>query len=154
MKFESINRRFTETVAEWLAKGYTINTASMAGSQGEIGKIDLTDGKEIIRVLLDTFTMHPTRESGRCYSLEGVKLIVGRVTDMVTPNSEDTWNHIWNNLLEVLTCEEYFQIGRVHRDSSKWYGTKPRRSPSRIRAAADTTLAGQRIIRLLVIWQR
>lgn len=124
MKFEFINRRFTEVVAEWLAKGYTINTASMAGSQGEIGKIDLTDGKEIIRVLLDTFTTHPDRKNGKCYSLEGVQLIVGRVTDKVIPNSEDTWNHIWNNRLEVLSCEEYYQIGRAHRDNSKWYGTE------------------------------
>lgn len=124
MKFEIINRRFTETVSEWLTKGYTINTASMCGSQGEIGKIDLTDGKEVIRILLDTFTTHPDRKNGRYYSLEGVQLIVGRVTDPVVPNSEDTWNHIWNNHLEVLSCEEYYQIGRAHRDNSKWYGTE------------------------------
>lgn len=124
MKFEIINRRFTETVSEWLTKGYTINTASMCGSQGEIGKIDLTDGKEVIRILLDTFTMHSARNSEKWYSLEGVKLIVGRVTDPVVPNSEDTWNHIWNNHLEVLSCEEYYQIGRAHRDNSKWYGTE------------------------------
>ena len=52
MKYADINRRFTEIVAEWLAKGYSINTASMSGSQGETAKIDLTDGKEIVRILV------------------------------------------------------------------------------------------------------
>ena len=124
MKFESINRKFTETVAEWMAKGYTINTASMGGSQGEIAKVDLTDGKEIVRIMLDGFTTHPTRDGSRCYSLEGVRLVVGRATDRVVPNSEDTWGHIWNNRLEVLTCKEFYQIGEPHRNGSVWYGSE------------------------------
>ena len=124
MKFEVINHRFTETVAGWMAKGYTINTATMNGSQGEVAKVDLTDGKEVIRVLLDSFTRHPAGDEHFCYSIEGVKLIVGRVTDTVVPNGEDTWNHIWNNRLEVLTCEEFCQIGRQHRNGSKWFGTE------------------------------
>lgn len=124
MKFEVINRKFTETVAEWMAKGYTINTASMGGSQGEIAKIDLTDGTEIVRVLLDGFTTHPTRGGNRHYSLEGVKLVVGRVTDKVVPNSEDTWSHIWNNRLEILSCEDFYQIGEPHRNGAVWYGSE------------------------------
>jgi uncharacterized protein YeeX (DUF496 family) len=55
MKFAEINRRYTEAVAEWLAKGYTINTATMSGTQGEFAKIDLTDGKEIIRVVVAAY---------------------------------------------------------------------------------------------------
>jgi len=50
MKFETINRKFTEVVSEWIGKGYAFNTATMGGSQGEIAKVDLTDGKEIIRI--------------------------------------------------------------------------------------------------------
>ena len=124
MKFESINHKFTEKVAEWIVKGYTINTASMGGSQGEVGKVDLTDGKEIIRILLDNFGRPCERIGDRYYSLEGVKLIVGRVTDKVIPNSPDTWSNVWNEHLEILSCEEFYQIGRQHRNGSKWYGTK------------------------------
>lgn len=62
MKFESINLRYTEVIAEWLAKGYTINFATMSGHQGEISKIDLTDGKEIIRIMLDTACTHEHTE--------------------------------------------------------------------------------------------
>lgn len=56
MKFIDINRKFTAAVSSYMAQGYYINAASMSGSQGEIAHIDLTDGKQIVRVLLDSFT--------------------------------------------------------------------------------------------------
>lgn len=123
MKFESINKKFTEVVAEWMAKGYYINTATMSGSQGETGKVDLTDGKEIIRILLDDF--HDwDRESGH-RNYEGLQLIVGRVTDKVQPNIPDRFgNTVWNNNLEILSCEKFYQIGRYNRNGQKWYGSK------------------------------
>lgn len=123
MKFETINRKFTETVAEWMAKGYTINTATMGGSQGEIGKIDLTNGKEIIRVLLDNFGRPCEKIGDRYYNLNGVELITGRVTDNVIPNSPDTWSHIWNQNLEILNSEKFYEIGRAYNSNDKWYGT-------------------------------
>ena len=55
MKFADINKRYTEIVNEYIAKGYTINTATMSGSQGEIAKIDFTDGTEIIRIRVASF---------------------------------------------------------------------------------------------------
>ena len=74
MKYADINRRFTEIVAEWLAKGYSINTASMSGSQGETAKIDLTDGKEIVRILVDRFSDYAA-------NVEGVEIIVGKALE-------------------------------------------------------------------------
>lgn len=124
MKFAEINAKFTATVAEWMAKGYTINTASMGGSQGEIGKIDLTDGKEIIRVLLTGICSPCARVENRYYHFEGAKLIVGRITDNVTPNIPDTWQTAWNEHLETLSCEEFFEIGQQKRNGQRWYGTK------------------------------
>lgn len=122
MKFAEINRKFTETVAEWIGKGYTINTATMSGSQGEIAKIDLTNGSEIIRVLLNS-SGHPiTVINDRYYSFDIVELTVGRVTDSVKPNSPDTWATVWNNNLEIISSEEFYEIGRNRHE--KWYGTK------------------------------
>lgn len=34
MKFGDINWRYTEIAAEYIGKGYKINTATMGGSQG------------------------------------------------------------------------------------------------------------------------
>ena len=50
MKYIDINQKFTAKVAEYIAKGYTINTATMSGSQGEVAHVDLTDGKQVVRV--------------------------------------------------------------------------------------------------------
>lgn len=122
MKFAEINRKYTETVAEWIGKGYTINTATMAGSQGELAKIDLTDGHEIIRVMLKTCSRPVVKIDDRYYYLDHLELIVGRVTDNITPNSPDTWQTIWNHNLEIISSEEFYELGRNRRE--KWYGTK------------------------------
>lgn len=124
MKFESINKKYTEAVAAWMAKGFIINTATMGGSQGEVAHVDLTDGKEIIRVLLGNICVPCERIENRFYHLDGLSLIVGRVTDQITPNSPNTWQTLWNNHLEIVSEERFYEIGRQHRDGSKWYGTK------------------------------
>ena len=50
--YADINQEFSDAVAEYMSKGYSINTGTMDGSQGEVAHIDLTDGNEIVRVLL------------------------------------------------------------------------------------------------------
>lgn len=122
MKFEQINKRFTEKVSELLAQGYTINTATMAGSQGEIAKVDLTKDGEIIRVLLGTFGRACEQIGEHFYNTDGVELIVGRAAEEITPNSYDTWQTIWNNRIEIISREEYIEIGRSR--NHKWYGTR------------------------------
>ena len=56
MKYADINKRYTEIISEYMATGYTLNSSTMTGSQGETASIDLTDGKEIIRVLVSRFS--------------------------------------------------------------------------------------------------
>lgn len=128
MKYADINRRFTEIVAEWLAKGYSIITASMSGSQGETAKIDLTDGKEIVRILVDRFSDYAA-------NVEGVEIIVGKALDAdVRPNNNDNWATLWNNRLEVLQQERFFKIGE-NRVSGTQYGTE-----AEAKAAAELRL--------------
>ena len=71
MTYADINKMFTAEVSKYLARGYHFNTASMSGSQGETAKVDLTNGTEIIRVLLRTFS------DG--WDKQGTELFVGRV---------------------------------------------------------------------------
>jgi len=114
MKYADINRRYTEIVAEYMAKGYTINTVSMGGSQGETCKIDLTNGTEIVRVMVDTFS--DWREN-----IEGVEIAVGRVVDgLVRPNDNSDWNTIWNDRLKILFSERFYKIAR----DANYYGTE------------------------------
>ena len=49
-----IDKKFTDIVNNYLSSGYKIYTNTMGDSQGEIAKIDLTNGKEIVRVLLES----------------------------------------------------------------------------------------------------
>lgn len=117
MKYADINRRYTEIVAEYISKGYAINTATMSGSQGEVAKVDLTNGKEIVRVMLNTFFNH-----GDLW-LEGIELAVGRCTDSTVPNSSNDYNTFWSSNSEIIFSEKFFEIGSKH-SREKFYGTE------------------------------
>lgn len=110
MKYIDINQKFTAKVAEYIAKGYTINTATMSGSQGEVAHVDLTDGKQVVRVLLDSFTEYDSFNS-----LSGLEIVVGTPADKVVPYDTARYNTIWNNRLEVIECwsECYPSIGGI-----------------------------------------
>lgn len=114
MKFEAVNKIYTQKVAEWIAKGYWINAGTMSGSQGEYAHVDLTNGTEIIRVLMED----------KCgwSEADSVVIVVGRCTDNVKIGNPDRiGNTIWNQHLEVITEDRFYKIG--HRWSA-WYGTK------------------------------
>ena len=89
MKKQDIRNAYTQKVTELLNQGYTIFPDTMNGSQGEIAHIDLTNGSEIIRVLL---------ERGLCWSHisdgfhgDVVTLTVDQGTDKVTDRSRETY---------------------------------------------------------------
>ena len=98
--YADINRDFSAIVAEYIAKGYIINTGTMSGSQGEVAHVDLTDDKEIIRVvLMYNFIPWPEKE---------YTIIVGRARPNAVPNLRMTEaDTIWNNELEVLSSTAY-----------------------------------------------
>lgn len=119
MKYIDINQKFTAKVAEYIAKGYTINTATMSGSQGEVAHVDLTDGKQVVRVLLDSFTEYDSFNS-----LSGLEIVVGTPADKVVPYDTVRYNTIWNNRLEVIESERFYEIGSSKRRGNTFYGTK------------------------------
>lgn len=106
MKATEIEKIYTDKIAEYLAKGYTINPATMCGHQGEIAKIDLKKDGEIIRILLDR--LHEYKD----LMVDGVVLKVGRNTDAFTELRRpfDTWNTVWNEHLEILEQRFFYQI--------------------------------------------
>ena len=119
MKYIDINQKFTAKVAEYIAKGYTINTATMSGSQGEVAHVDLTDGKQVVRVLLDSFTEYDSFNS-----LSGLEIVVGTPADKVVPYDTARYNTIWNNRLEVIESERFYVLGSSERRGNTFYGTK------------------------------
>lgn len=119
MKYAEINRAFTEITMEYMKNGYTINTATMRGSQGECGKIDLTDGREIIRIMIVSFTEFDKDH----HHYDGLEIVVGRDTSGQKPNMDSGFDTIWNNKLEIISRDKYYEVGS-NRNDSKWYGTK------------------------------
>lgn len=73
MKFIDINREFTAAANSYMAQGYYINAGTMGGSQGEVAHIDLTNGTEIIRVLLTTFNNYLGTEGVKMDDIKVVK---------------------------------------------------------------------------------
>ncbi|WP_298029637.1 hypothetical protein [uncultured Dysosmobacter sp.] len=118
MKYIDINRKFTERVNQYLASGYIFNSASMRGSQGERAHIDLTNGTEIIRILVTDFSAWTDTDH-----LEGVEVIAGRVPSNTVPHVEDDYNTIWNQELEILSRDRFYVLGES-RKSGKFYGTE------------------------------
>lgn len=113
MKFKEINKKFTEKVAEYMAKGWYFNTATVSGSQGEVAKVDLTDGKRIVRIML-------SRANGYGeFWWEGYKLTVGFTKPSIKPNDCDTWQTVWNNELEVVFEETFYRAGTDSRND--WF---------------------------------
>lgn len=96
MTREDVNRMFTERVAELIAQGYHINTGSMPGSQGEIAKVDLRKGSEIIRVLLEHKCGFGDRNDYDGY----FSITTGRYTKKLRDDWGDT---IWNHELEPIS---------------------------------------------------
>lgn len=116
MKYADINKRYTAIVTDYMAQGYTINTRSMAGSQGDYAHIDLTDGTEVIRIMVDTF--HDWTD----ISLEGLEIVVGRADSEVEPHSESDYHTLWNTKLTIISKERFYEIGASRRHG-KFYGT-------------------------------
>lgn len=99
MKYSSANKRITEIVAEYIAKGYALNIGTMGWSQGEIASVDLTDGSEVIRVYAETF-------SDWKELTEGVEIVVGRAEGKVKTNeSAGLGRTIWSDRLEIISRE-------------------------------------------------
>lgn len=115
MKYAEINKRYTQIVAEYFAKGYQVNSGTMSGTQGEIAKVDFTDGKEIIRVMLNSF---------HTLGFGGYEIIIGKCTENIKINGEfGIGCTIWNDRLEVVCCEKFYEIGKDSKSGTE-YGTK------------------------------
>ena len=93
MTKNDIRNLYTQKVVELLAQGYQIHPETMGGSQGEMAHIDLTNGSEILRVLIETRGSY-SESYGDILTIR-----VGRNTDDISGG----WHTIWNDHLETLS---------------------------------------------------
>lgn len=99
MKHTEIEAIMTAKVAEYISKGYILSTVTMSGHQGEVSKVDVKKGNEIIRILLTSESSWD--DEGH---IQKTTLTVGRAQDKVRSNRPfDTMaTTIWNNKLDII----------------------------------------------------
>lgn len=98
-----IDKKFTTKVAEYISKGYRIHTSSMSGSQGEVAKVDLTNEKETVRILLNL--------EHKVFTGTEMILSVGRVKEEFKLNTDRV---IWNGRLEIIEEEKWIRINEKY----------------------------------------
>ena len=98
MLFKEVEAIFTQKVAALIQKGYTINSNTMSGHQGEIAKIDLRKGEEVIRVQM-------YEEYG--FDYEVLFVSVARSTKKIGASRRQT---IWNRDLEIIEEMKLFKV--------------------------------------------
>ena len=124
MNSAELDRKVTDIVTDYISRGYTINLATMQSLSGdEMGKVDVTNGKEVIRILLEEFRETVEWVDGKWnFRLPGVRLVVGRATEKLTPHRRGI-DGIWNHRLDIISEEKFYRVGdRCWKDD--WYGTK------------------------------
>jgi hypothetical protein len=118
MTRKDIDVLFTNTVKEYMDKGLTIDPYSMRGCQtNEVGKVDLTDGSVVYRVLLEDGHIRDDKESFFSY-IDYLKLSVRLYSgDDTKPHKPRTFS-AWNNEGELLTERFFYQYENNSRDPS------------------------------------
>ena len=119
MNRKDIDGMFTNIVKEYLDKGLLIDPYSMHGFQtDEIGKVDLTDGRNVYRVLLEN-GHHVGDKKVNLFRVDFIRLSV-----RLYPGNEDTRTHRprmcgnWNNEGELLFERVFYQYENNSRDAS------------------------------------
>lgn len=106
MFMKDIEKLFTDKVNEYLSNGYIFHCTTMSGNQGEIAKVDLYKGDDVIRILLDSHFQQVDMLDSY------VSLVVGRNTDKLYGTTIDT---IWSYRLDVIEEQRFYSVGRDKR---------------------------------------
>lgn len=111
MDITDIGKLFTQRVNEYLNKGYYYCINTMSGTQGEDAKIDLTNGKDVVRIFVD-------RKYNSDSMLNTIEVCVGVYKGKIDYNS--FLDIIWNNKLEPIHKDTFYEIDK----HGKVWGTK------------------------------
>lgn len=107
MKHTEIEAIMSAKVAEYITKGYILNTTTMSGHQGEVAKVDVKKGDEIIRILLTSESSWDDEGT-----VQKTTLTVGRAQEKVRSSRPfDTMcTTIWNHELDVIEERVWYSV--------------------------------------------
>lgn len=104
---QAINEAFTMEVNKLLAKGMTFY-GTMSGHQGEMMKVDVTDGKDVYRVILDRDRDHTDDYKNRFHG--DMMVLIVEVFKGEYRNAFDTFHTLWNGKGEQISRKEWYSI--------------------------------------------
>lgn len=109
MKHTEIEAIMSAKVAEYITKGYILNTTTMSGHQGEIAKVDVKKGNEIIRILLTSESSWDDEGT-----IQKTTLTVGRAQKQIRKSCPfDTMcTTIWNHELDIIEEHVWYSVDR------------------------------------------
>lgn len=100
---KDINAAITTEMLSYINQGYRISMNTMSGTQGAVAKVDLTNGKETIRILLEHGCDYGSWDDGD--SGEYLELTVSRYD---CPEDKDTI--LWDGRGETISTHRWFVI--------------------------------------------
>lgn len=105
-----LNKEFTAVVNSYLAQGMSFHPNTMAGHQGEIAKVDLTDGKNVYRINMDIENEHLFDTD----SFHGNLLVitVERFVDADKSDRFSTFDTLWTGKGEQISRKVWYDISR------------------------------------------
>lgn len=104
---------YTKKVNEYLQNGYYVYCATMKGTQGDVSKIDLTNGIEIIRIRLNNGITGLYKFN----CSDGVFIKVEKYTqDMFNHNMFDI-DILWNDKGTELFYKEYYKLENKYKSN-------------------------------------
>jgi hypothetical protein len=125
MTLKDIDELFTKTVTEYLSKGFLINSHSFGGHQTrQIALVDLTDGKDIYRVLLEESDFDGSLDY---FGIDCLAISVRRIAG--EPVHATTRHTIWNDRGELISERKFYKFvanatdfkARVRKEHNPWF---------------------------------
>lgn len=108
IKFNDINKAFTEKVAEYMAKGLTLDAYAMTGSQSnEIAKVCLADKEAVYAIRLRSGYMKP--ENKWEFEHDIIELVVEKFPRNLS-DLNDSWHTYWNGHGEDIESTVFHQL--------------------------------------------
>lgn len=109
MHYSDINERYTAIIAEYLAKGYIIDTRQIGATMNEERYINLFNDVESIRIVVRGFSEYADSH----LFLYGIEIVVGKANNVCSEN----------NRPDLIKQEPFYEIG-TDRKHGPFYGTK------------------------------
>jgi len=103
---EELNKIFSDKTAELIRKGYVVDLAGMAGSQGEVGKIIFKKNNRFYALVMETKSSY----TDGIYTDHYVIWFGHYTEDTSNMRPLDTWNTLWLNKFEATWTQEFVKI--------------------------------------------